>query len=66
MQLVQTEHFSKHHVNLLEESVRQRSQEIVIDNGRGDFLDRNGHSLTKKNEPVLVLFPFFLKNELEH
>jgi penicillin-binding protein 4B len=61
IQLVQTESFSKHNVNLLEESVQQRTQELVIDNGRGNFLDRNGDLLTHKKVPVLVLFPF-LKN----
>lgn len=61
IQLFETEHFSKHNINLLEESVAQRSQEIVIDSGRGGFLDRNGDSLTHKDIPVLILFPF-LKN----
>ena len=61
IQLVQTESFSKHNVNLLEESVQQRTQELVIDNGRGNFLDRNGEMLTHKKVSVLVLFPF-LKN----
>lgn len=58
IQLLQTETFSKHHVNLLEESVKQRTQELVIDNGRGNFLDRNGNFLTHKKVSVLVLFPF--------
>ncbi|MGX6442844.1 peptidoglycan D,D-transpeptidase FtsI family protein [Neobacillus sp. K501] len=58
IQLIQTESFSKHHVNLLEESVKQRTQELVIDNGRGNFLDRNGNFLTHKKVSVLVLFPF--------
>jgi penicillin-binding protein 4B len=61
IQLVQSESFSKHNVNLLEESVQQRTQELVIDNGRGNFLDRNGEMLTHKKVSVLVLFPF-LKN----
>ncbi|SDM21222.1 penicillin-binding protein 2 [Bacillus sp. OK048] len=61
IQLVQTESFSKHNVNLLEESVQQRTQELVIDNGRGNFFDRNGEMLTHKKVSVLVLFPF-LKN----
>ncbi|MEH7272561.1 peptidoglycan D,D-transpeptidase FtsI family protein [Neobacillus vireti] len=61
IQLVQTESFSKHNVNLLEESVKQRTQELVIDNGRGNFLDRNGDLLTHNKVSVLVLFPF-LKN----
>ena len=58
LQLFETEHFSKHGINLLKESVTQRSQEIVIDSGRGSFLDRNGDSLIFQNIPVLILFPF--------
>src|SRR3954447_13332161 len=61
IQLIETKTFSKHNVNLLEESVKQRTQELVIDNGRGNFLDRNGDLLTHKKVSVLVLFPF-LKN----
>ncbi len=61
IQLFKTEAFSKHHVNLLEESVKQRTQELVIDNGRGIFLDRNGDPLTYKKAKVLVLFPFLKK-----
>lgn len=61
IQLVDTESFSKHDVNLLEASVKQRSQEMIIDSGRGSFLDRNGDSLVHRKIPVLILFPF-LKN----
>lgn len=58
IQLLNTEAFSKRHINLLEESVKQRSQQLVIDNGRGHFLDRNRVQLTDKKVSVLVLFPF--------
>ncbi|PLS01241.1 peptidoglycan D,D-transpeptidase FtsI family protein [Neobacillus cucumis] len=61
IQLMETETFSKHNINLLEESVKQRTQELVIDNGRGNFLDRNGVMLTHKKVSVLVLFPFLKK-----
>lgn len=61
LQLVETRDFSKRGVNLLEASVKQRSQEMIIDSGRGSFLDRNGESLVHKKIPVLILFPF-LKN----
>lgn len=63
IQLFSAESFSEHHVNLLEESVRQRSQEFVLDSGRGNFLDRNGTFLTPKKAFVLVLFPFLKKIE---
>lgn len=61
IQLIHTESFSKKGVNLVQESVNQRTQEVVIDDGRGRFVDRNGDSLRNKVEPSLVLFPF-LKN----
>lgn len=61
IQLFAPEAFSKHQINLLEESVKQRSQEFVLDNGRGNFLDRNGTLLTSKKVFVLVLFPFLKK-----
>ncbi|MFJ7727036.1 peptidoglycan D,D-transpeptidase FtsI family protein [Neobacillus sp. NPDC097160] len=65
IQLMETKTFSKHNVNLLEESVKQRTQELVIDNGRGNFLDRNGAMLTHKKVSVLVLFPFLKKMDWE-
>ncbi|MFK9091363.1 peptidoglycan D,D-transpeptidase FtsI family protein [Bacillus salipaludis] len=65
IQLIETKTFSKHNVNLLEESVKQRTQELVIDNGRGNFLDRNGVMLTHKKVSVLVLFPFLKKMNWE-
>ncbi|WP_409270751.1 peptidoglycan D,D-transpeptidase FtsI family protein [Neobacillus sp. SCS-31] len=61
IQLVQPESFSNRHINLVEESVRQRAQIAPLDNGRGDILDRNGNPIGQKTIPVLILFPF-LKN----
>lgn len=61
VQLVQTESFSKHKINLIESSVEQRTQQIVIDEGRGAFLDRAGNPLTFDEENVVVLFPFLNK-----
>lgn len=58
VQLFQTEHFSKHHVNLIGESVKQRTHELVLDDGRGQFLDRHGKPLSYEEKTVLVLFPF--------
>ncbi|MBZ5749332.1 peptidoglycan D,D-transpeptidase FtsI family protein [Metabacillus rhizolycopersici] len=58
IQLIQTESFSAKGVNLVQESVNQRTQEVVIDDGRGRFIDRNGDSLRNQVEPSLVLFPF--------
>ncbi|NHM30409.1 peptidoglycan D,D-transpeptidase FtsI family protein [Neobacillus terrae] len=61
VQLFETETFTSRNINLLEESVKQRAQELVIDNGRGEFLDRNGRLMTEKKTNVLVLFPFLKK-----
>jgi len=61
IQLLDTESFSKYEVNLIEESVKQRTQQVLIDDGRGQFVDRNGQPIGRKYIPTLVLFPF-LKN----
>jgi cell division protein FtsI/penicillin-binding protein 2 len=61
IQLLHTESFSRNKVNLIEESVRQRTQVMILDQGRGRFVDRNGKALTHNYHPSLILFPF-LKN----
>ncbi|MBS4194768.1 penicillin-binding transpeptidase domain-containing protein [Lederbergia citri] len=58
LQLFYTENYSKHHVNLLNESVKQRTQEVLIDDGRGHFLDNEGYPLSYDEKTILVLFPF--------
>lgn len=63
IQLTSTESFSSNRVNLIEESVVQRTQEMVIDQGRGRFVDRNNLALTHEYHPTLVLFPFLKKIE---
>ncbi len=65
LQLLETESFSKHEINLIEASVKQRSQEMVVDNGRGNFLDRSGEPISYKISSVLVLFPFLKKMDWE-
>ena len=65
LQLIDTESFSKHEINLIEASVKQRSQEMVVDNGRGNFLDRKGKPLSYDTASVLVLFPFLKKMDWE-
>ncbi|WP_053367224.1 peptidoglycan D,D-transpeptidase FtsI family protein [Bacillus sp. FJAT-27245] len=65
IQLVQPESFSSRHINLLEESVRQRAQIAPLDNGRGNILDRNGSPIGQKTIPVLILFPFLKHMEWE-
>ncbi|MCC3356625.1 peptidoglycan D,D-transpeptidase FtsI family protein [Bacillus sp. REN16] len=61
LQLVSTESLTNRDINLIEASVSQRTQELVIDQGRGRFIDRNKKALTHEYYPTLVLFPF-LKN----
>ncbi|MCY7913701.1 peptidoglycan D,D-transpeptidase FtsI family protein [Bacillus haynesii] len=63
IQLFFTESFSKRNVNLIQESVKQRTEEVRISDGRGSFLDRNGEHLSVSQKPAIVLFPF-LKNQL--
>lgn len=63
IQLWNTESFSKHQVNLIEASVKQRSQVLTVDDGRGKFYDRDGEPLTHEEKQVLVLFPFLKKME---
>ncbi|MBD8069243.1 peptidoglycan D,D-transpeptidase FtsI family protein [Bacillus sp. PS06] len=61
IQLLHPESFTSNNINLIKSSVSQRTQEIVIDQGRGRFIDRNANALTHEYYPSLVLFPF-LKN----
>lgn len=65
IQLFFTESFSKLDINLIQESVRQRTEEVVISDGRGEFLDRNGEALLTKEEPAVIIFPF-LQYDLPH
>lgn len=58
VQLISTESFTKDHINLIEASVKQRTQSLVIDEGRGRFIDRNGQPLTHDYFPSVILFPF--------
>ena len=58
IQLVQTKDYSKHGINLLENSVQQRIDEISLDDGRGGFLDNRGNPISYQEKAVLVLFPF--------
>lgn len=58
IQLYDTKSFSHRNIDLIAESVKQRSQQVVIDNGRGKFYDRNMVPLTHEAIPTLVLFPF--------
>lgn len=58
IQLVKTKDYSRHGINLLEDSVEQRVEEISLDDGRGGFLDNKGNPISYQEKAVLVLFPF--------
>lgn len=61
IQLIETKTFTKRDINLIEASVEQRTQTLILDHGRGKFYDRNGKPINYETIPGLVLFPF-LKN----
>ena len=42
----------------MENSVKQRVDEITLDDGRGGFLDRQGQPLSYQEKSVLIMFPF--------
>lgn len=52
--------FSRYQVNLIEESVKQRTHSIALDDGRGKMHDRYGEVLVEIHEPSVILFPFLL------
>ncbi|MCZ8519015.1 MULTISPECIES: peptidoglycan D,D-transpeptidase FtsI family protein [Paenibacillus] len=57
-------HFGGRDIDLAVNSVIQRAEGIVLDSGRGDFLDRRLQPLTGRELRVLVLFPVS-RQELE-
>ena len=64
IQLFATTSFSRAHVNLITQSIAQRTSQLVINNGRGILLDRTGKvKLNDVEQPVLVLFPFLKKRQ---
>ncbi|QDP40688.1 penicillin-binding transpeptidase domain-containing protein [Radiobacillus deserti] len=58
IQLISTESFGPDNVNLLEESVDQRTSEINLSSGRGIFLDNKEKPLNQAMRKDIVLFPF--------
>jgi penicillin-binding protein 4B len=63
IQLISTESFSEHHINLIQESVNQRTHRFTINDGRGYFVDRNGQLLSTDVKPEIIVFPLLLKKE---
>ncbi len=65
IQLISTESFSSHQINLIKKSVQQRQQQVILHSGRGEITDRYGKALTGKSTYVLVLFPLSSKLEMD-
>lgn len=64
IQLISTENYGDKQVNLLEESVEQRTTEIELSSGRGILLDRNKQPLNNDVKKDIVLFPFIQNIEI--
>ncbi|WP_161568267.1 peptidoglycan D,D-transpeptidase FtsI family protein [Anaerobacillus alkaliphilus] len=62
VQLIATHHITKYDIDLVQESIKQRTKKFVLHSGRGYFTDRNGQSLHMDYFPSLILFPY-LKEE---
>ncbi len=63
IQLIDPLSFSENQVNLVEESVKQRTHSIALDDGRGKIHDRNGEVLVEIHQPSIILFPFLAEHE---
>lgn len=57
IQVLAVKQFSRHEVNLIEEAVSQRKQEVVLHTGRGDIKDRHGEPLTGSEVLGVAVFP---------
>ncbi|WP_245203545.1 peptidoglycan D,D-transpeptidase FtsI family protein [Ammoniphilus resinae] len=57
IQIISVHQFSAHSINLVEEAVSQRKQEVILHTGRGDILDRNGTPLTGTPVKGVAVFP---------
>ncbi len=58
VQLFATHQYSKNDIDLVAESIKQRTQSLVLHSGRGYFSDRRGEPLDVDYYPSLILFPF--------
>lgn len=62
IQLVDSESFSSHEVNLVEASIKQRTQSFILNDGRGTLLYKDGEPMGG-SVPSLILFPFLNERE---
>ena len=58
IQIIDTESFTDRKINLIEKVLRN-AQSITVDDGRGQFIDRNGKEIGEEKYPVLIIFPFY-------
>lgn len=66
IQVVGARSFSDRHIDLVKNSVVQRQQAFVIDDGRGQFYDRNMRPLTGKPIPSIIFFPVQDKSVIQN
>lgn len=57
IQVAASRSWTERKIDLVENSVIQRAQGLVLDSGRGDFTDRNGVPLTGTPQKALIVFP---------
>ncbi len=57
IQVAASRSWTERKIDLVENSVIQRAQGLMLDSGRGDFIDRNGVPLTGTLQKVLIVFP---------
>jgi cell division protein FtsI/penicillin-binding protein 2 len=57
IQMVSARSYSDRNIDLVRNSVLQRQKALVLDNGRGQFVDRYLHPLTGGTLRALVVFP---------
>lgn len=57
IQVINSQAYSERNIDLIENSILQRSKVVTLDTGRGDFYDRHLEPLTGKVIYTLVIFP---------
>ncbi|MEB3101987.1 peptidoglycan D,D-transpeptidase FtsI family protein [Ferviditalea candida] len=61
IQVLAAEHYSSGNINLLQRSVLQRSKQLILQDGRGNFYDRSLQPLTGQWRTGLAVLPDQLK-----
>lgn len=66
IQLVSSQGTLTREANLVEQSVHQRARTITLDEGRGNFFDRNHKKLTGNIIYSLAIFPLKESDQIDH